>query len=638
MNLLCKLFAGSYENLWKAIIRPSRDKYTSKDLGPYKFELNSKYYKRTDLIITNKRQHKLKCSFWEPFDEEREYDQLPCVIYLHGNSSSRIEALGQLKHLLPLNITVFSFDFSGCGKSEGDYISLGWYESDDVECIINYLRKTNKVSTIGLWGRSMGAVTALLFASRENNHLSAILLDSAFFSLRKLVEELIEKNINIPTFILNSMIETLRKTIIEKADFDLLDIEPYLFCKNCEVPAFFCHGKEDSLINVHHSKDLYKEYPGVKNIALLKGNHNTPRDNEFKNTASLFFYHYLNLNDLRNRTINVNNNISLKSNCSHTINNSPIKLFKNLNNSLKYKTKIGLDKTDNNIDISDISLKDNVNEKNENEKENLGNSNRKIMSYFQKCSSNDLNKINNENKKILLSSEIHEILSITKNASQKNLKEINEIKLNPMDLNKIKKLRTASSTQSIYFEKNINNPFIKSNTKTKPISLNCNLLNDMKIINNKINTNNRYNNDDFFNNMNNKKKESIILNNNIDNKNNTINIEGNFYRKNLNKMKNEKNKYINSCKNPFLFQFSDKNKKNNENEKQQKSFYRNYLSNTINIKRKDIHHNDDKKWIIFEGINPYLKENKNYFKNKNSKKELSLEDEITIKNDDTFNY
>ena len=60
MNLLCKLFAGSYENLWKAIIRPSRDKYTSKDLGPYKFELNSKYYKRTDLIITNKRQHKLK--------------------------------------------------------------------------------------------------------------------------------------------------------------------------------------------------------------------------------------------------------------------------------------------------------------------------------------------------------------------------------------------------------------------------------------------------------------------------------------------------------------------------------------------------------------------------------------------------
>ena len=107
MNLLCKLFAGSYENLWKAIIRPNRDQYSTKDLGPFKFELNSKYYKRTDIIIHNKRNMKLKCSFWEPFDEEREYEQLPCVIYLHGNSSSRLEALGIIKNLLPLNITVF---------------------------------------------------------------------------------------------------------------------------------------------------------------------------------------------------------------------------------------------------------------------------------------------------------------------------------------------------------------------------------------------------------------------------------------------------------------------------------------------------------------------------------------------------
>ena len=44
MNLLCKLFAGSYDNIWKAIIRPNRDKYSSNDLGPYKFELNSKNY------------------------------------------------------------------------------------------------------------------------------------------------------------------------------------------------------------------------------------------------------------------------------------------------------------------------------------------------------------------------------------------------------------------------------------------------------------------------------------------------------------------------------------------------------------------------------------------------------------------
>ena len=63
MNFLCSLFTGSYETIWKAIIRPARDNYSIKDLGPYKFELNSKNYKRTDLIIPNKRQQKLKYLF-----------------------------------------------------------------------------------------------------------------------------------------------------------------------------------------------------------------------------------------------------------------------------------------------------------------------------------------------------------------------------------------------------------------------------------------------------------------------------------------------------------------------------------------------------------------------------------------------
>jgi len=75
-----------------------------------------------------------------------------------------MEALGILPVLLPMNVTVFCFDFSGCGKSEGEYISLGYYEKEDLKVVIEHLRKSKKVSTIGLWGRSMGAVTSLMHA------------------------------------------------------------------------------------------------------------------------------------------------------------------------------------------------------------------------------------------------------------------------------------------------------------------------------------------------------------------------------------------------------------------------------------------------------------------------------------------
>ena len=42
------------------------------------------------------------------------------------------------------------FDFSGCGISDGEYISLGIHESDDLEAVIKFLRNSGKVSDIGL--------------------------------------------------------------------------------------------------------------------------------------------------------------------------------------------------------------------------------------------------------------------------------------------------------------------------------------------------------------------------------------------------------------------------------------------------------------------------------------------------------
>ena len=43
-----------------------------------------------------------------------------------------------------------SFDFSGCGLSDGEYISLGIHESKDLETVVNHLRKSSKISEIGL--------------------------------------------------------------------------------------------------------------------------------------------------------------------------------------------------------------------------------------------------------------------------------------------------------------------------------------------------------------------------------------------------------------------------------------------------------------------------------------------------------
>ena len=296
-KIVGKVLGDKYDNLWRYVIRPERDNYSLSELGPTHFEHNNKMFKRTDLTIPNKRNLKLCCSFWEP--EERKYPKLPCVIYLHGNSSSRTEIFPELYYLLSSDITVFAFDFSGCGKSEGEYISLGWYERDDVECVVNYLRSTNKVATIGLWGRSMGAVTAIMYGDRDPS-IAGMVLDSPFCSLKVLTEEMAkEKASSIPNFILNKGVSMIRETIKEKAKFDINDIEPKVYAERCFIPALFCHALDDTFVNVHHSKDLYNVYAGEKNITFVEGEHNSARPNFFLDSVAIFFYNSLHVENLK---------------------------------------------------------------------------------------------------------------------------------------------------------------------------------------------------------------------------------------------------------------------------------------------------------------------------------------------------
>lgn len=116
------------------------------NLGPPAFTFCGKRFTRTDFTLRTKRGYNLECSHWEPV--ERVQDRIPVVIYMHGNSSARVEVLPQLSYLLSLGLAVFAFDFAGSGKSDGEYVSLGYYEREDLSCIVAHLRATNVVSTV----------------------------------------------------------------------------------------------------------------------------------------------------------------------------------------------------------------------------------------------------------------------------------------------------------------------------------------------------------------------------------------------------------------------------------------------------------------------------------------------------------
>lgn len=280
--------------LWNLIVRPPRRRYDAARLGPSKFRLWSCPVRRTDLRLHNPRGLELQCSHWEqdppqsaapPASEPR-----PCVIYLHQNASCRLEALQFVPLFLPLGISVFAFDFSGCGESEGDYISLGWFERDDLAVCVDYLRRTNRVSAIGLWGRSMGAVTALLHADRDPS-IAGMVLDSPFCNLRQLATELAQSEylaVKVPTWLLAGAIGMGRLRIKSLCGFDIDELAPENHVGESFIPALFVVADGDDFIPPHHTRRLYEMYTGDKEIEIVEGDHNTRRCPQFIRKAVQF--------------------------------------------------------------------------------------------------------------------------------------------------------------------------------------------------------------------------------------------------------------------------------------------------------------------------------------------------------------
>lgn len=201
-------------------------------------------------------------------------------------------ALENLDTVLAEGATMFAFDFTGSGRSDGDWVTLGWYEKDDLSAVIHYLRGTGSVSTVALWGRSMGAATALLHTHRDPS-IAAMVLDSPFADLRQLCMELVEKGkahtgYSVPGFLVVAALNVLRSSVRNKSGLDIFNLKPIADVDKSFVPVLFCAGRQDAFILPRHSQLLCDSYAGDKEIVLVEGDHNSPRPGYFQDRAAIF--------------------------------------------------------------------------------------------------------------------------------------------------------------------------------------------------------------------------------------------------------------------------------------------------------------------------------------------------------------
>eukprot|EP00927_Polykrikos_kofoidii_P067054 TRINITY_DN62590_c0_g1_i1.p1 TRINITY_DN62590_c0_g1~~TRINITY_DN62590_c0_g1_i1.p1 ORF type:complete len:361 (-),score=36.31 TRINITY_DN62590_c0_g1_i1:479-1561(-) len=333
-------FSNAYESLWRPIIRPARAEYKQADLGPSLFRVDGRPFQRCDLQLQNARGQTLYCSHFVPYVTAGRPEQgdahvatarlpnrgvqgstsatprspspfmppskklpeaptpraAPCVVYVHGSCSCRLEALELVPLLLRKGVTVFCFDLSGSGWSDGEYISLGYHEQQDICTALMYLRSSWAVSRIGLWGRSMGAAASILRAAGDV-HVAACVLDSPFTSLNEAANETVaarQGGMPVPQFLLNFAMDVVRTEVRDRAGFDIDLLRPIDEAPKARCPAFFGTATDDDVVPPHHVRRLYAKWGGAhKRLNEFEGGHNGTRPEWFIQSAIDFLAEHL---------------------------------------------------------------------------------------------------------------------------------------------------------------------------------------------------------------------------------------------------------------------------------------------------------------------------------------------------------
>ncbi|KAL3141831.1 hypothetical protein ABBQ32_004502 [Trebouxia sp. C0010 RCD-2024] len=293
---------GLWDQLVDCICRPPRDEYAAADLPgglSGSFKLKGKEYLRRDIQLVNANKEQIKASHLVPKYPPKSKDgKLPCVVYCHCNSGSRRDSEEALHLLLPQNITVFALDFVGSGQSDGKYVTLGWREQDDLALAIQHLRALGTVSTIGLWGRSMGAVTALLYSQRDPS-IAGVVVDSPFAKLTELMLELVEEQkIPIPRSLMRVALTMMRRSVKKRAGFNIDEVAPIDQIHTSFIPCLFGHAVDDTFVAKAHSERLLAKYGGDKELCLFEGDHNSVRPRSFYTKVLMFFHVCLQCEDV----------------------------------------------------------------------------------------------------------------------------------------------------------------------------------------------------------------------------------------------------------------------------------------------------------------------------------------------------
>ncbi|MDR1466936.1 MAG: alpha/beta hydrolase [Oscillospiraceae bacterium] len=193
------------------------------------------------------------------------------IIAVHGYASNRTRLYDRVQGFFEQGFNVLSIDCRGCGKSQGDFMTMGLLDRLDVIDWCKMIIEKQPKCEIVLYGTSMGGATVMM-ASGENEilpkNIKCIVEDCGYTSARNIFCFQLKDQFGLPPFPIINALNLVTKI---RAKFDLNQASCIEQLKKNKLPIMFIHGTKDEFVPFDMVHELFKSTNAEKKLYTVNG-------------------------------------------------------------------------------------------------------------------------------------------------------------------------------------------------------------------------------------------------------------------------------------------------------------------------------------------------------------------------------
>ena len=191
------------------------------------------------------------------------------VILVHGYTSEGSQMFDHAEKFYEMGYNVLIPDLRGHGKSEGDYIGMGWHDRNDIIAWSNRIIEKNEKAKIVLYGISMGAATVMMVSGEElPSNIKVIIEDCGYTTVEEEFTYQLKEIFNLPKFPVINLASIVTRI---KAGYSLKEASAVEQVAKSKTPILFIHGDEDTFVPSYMIEEVYNAANCEKEKLIIKG-------------------------------------------------------------------------------------------------------------------------------------------------------------------------------------------------------------------------------------------------------------------------------------------------------------------------------------------------------------------------------